>query len=140
MANGVNFIQLGLTTGSIVDASTDGWVYLGIGGREFRVARPDIDDFQFGQTNSYRFGAGANVEFPGENDPRTPPLSDVGSRPVYIRFRALDNNRADAWLLKRAKVTVNGSELPRYWMRDLSGNGIWLGRRQGEILGLDMFS
>lgn len=134
-------IDLSLATGTGSGTSTDGDVYLGIGGREFYLdtTREDFDsDPEDGKpVLSYTFGQGANVKFPEFNDPRDPQLKseNLSEQPVYIRFAPQD--REDNWNLLYAWVTLDGNAFP-IWnsstINPRNGQGIWLGTHAGLML------
>lgn len=99
-------IHLRLDTADTSGAKTDGHVYLGICGREFRVNSPE-NDFQQGASDSFRFGHLDNVENSAVNDPRAPQLFEeqADQFPVYLRFDP--ENRGDDWILEYAQVVFN---------------------------------
>ncbi|MFC6569892.1 hypothetical protein [Actinoplanes utahensis] len=134
-------VSVTVQTGAGGAAGTDGWVYLGICGREFRVARPDINDFQPGRQDEYVFGDGGNVEDKRSNDPTRPRLHTdwANDFPVYLRFQPLSDN--DNWLLENVRVTINGAESP-FWKAGVfrgvveTEDRIWLGLRSGLLVNL----
>lgn len=93
-------IKVEITTGT---NGTDGHVYLGIGGREFRLDNPSHNDFEPTRTDIFNLGKKNNVKNPIENDPRTPALNirQIMSFPCYIR---LDSK--DGWNLNTIKVEI----------------------------------
>ena len=131
-------ITVDITTTFAKGASTKGAVFLGLGGREFRLDIDDHDDFHEGDEVSYVFGVAANVLFPDRNDPRKGlPLSlgDATRHPVYIRLEP--QAKQDDWEVANVRVRVAA----------LSGNvafaalqggdeRLWLGRESGTILHL----
>jgi hypothetical protein len=126
----LNKIRVTITTGRDAGAGTDGSVYLGLAGREFRCDT-SADDFERGSTRDYVFGDGANVQRPGDNDPRKPPLrvEDPDIFQAYIRFAQGGNS---PWLLEEAAVYIDDETAPRY-ETDISNNPIWLGDASGCI-------
>ncbi|GAA2450778.1 hypothetical protein GCM10010191_80980 [Actinomadura vinacea] len=131
------------TDGTLGNAIPDSKVFLGIAGREFRLARADIDDFQQYSSNLYIFGDGHNVERPEWNDPRDPQrtLGDLHNRPVYIRFEGARANSAadlDDWHLERVDVTVTAASGATVSYSALVGEPtIWLGDESGCFQHLD---
>ena len=117
-------IKVTITTGRDRDAGTDGSVYLGLAGREFRCDT-SADDFERGTTRDYIFGDDENVQHKWENSPHRPPLrvEDPDIFPAYIRFSQGGNS---AWLLEEAMVYIDDETDPRY-ETDISNNPIWLG-------------
>ena len=117
-------------------ASTKGAVYLGLGGREFRLDIDDHDDFHEGDEVSYVFGVAANVLFPDRNDPRKGlPLSlgDATRHPVYIRLEP--QGRQDDWEIASVSVRVAAlSGEVAFAALQGPGERIWLGRESGTIL------
>ena len=65
-------IKAVIHTGDRNDAGTNGSVYLGICGREFKLGRADTNDFERSSHREYFFGNGSNVEEAKFNDPRDP--------------------------------------------------------------------
>jgi len=127
MAN-LTRIDILIQTRSHGDAGTDGSVYLGLGGREFRCDS-SADDFERGASRTYTFGDGANVSKRDANDPRKPQLvvEELAAYPAYLRF---DQGSSDHWFLQRATVQLNQNLVPHYETR-LGGDGLWLGRDAG---------
>ncbi|MGV9877914.1 hypothetical protein [Streptomyces sp. NPDC003006] len=106
-------IEVKTQTDTSPGAGTNGWVYLGIGGREFHLDTP-ADDFEpptggRPTTDTFVLGEGANVENAAGNDPRNPQLrvADLDRHPVYIRFEphVVD----DDWILDRVDIAVTGT-------------------------------
>ncbi|RJL35736.1 hypothetical protein [Bailinhaonella thermotolerans] len=126
------------------NAEPDSRVFLGIAGREFRLARPDVRDFQQHDRHEYIFGNGSNVERPEWNDPRkNPPLTlgDLHNRPVYIRFvwtAAAGTTDRDDWHVERVDVTVTAASGAKVSYAALVGGPTtWLGDESGTVLHLD---
>lgn len=92
----IDRIVVTVKTGTMSGAGTDGRVYLGACGREFRLASA-ADDFEIGSEKTFVLGKNANVTNPGLNDPRAPQLDtdDASNYPVYIRFEV--KTKADRW-------------------------------------------
>ena len=76
MANYIDQIRVEITTGRDGGAGTDGDVYLGICGREFRCDT-SADDFERGSKREYIFGSLAgrfpNITSERYNHPSRPP-------------------------------------------------------------------
>ena len=121
-------IDILIQTGSHSDAGTDGRIYLGLGGREFRCDS-SADDFERGASRTYIFGDGANVSKRESNDPRNPQLiaEDLIGYPMYLRF---EQGSASHWLLQRAMLHLNGSSFQNFETR-LGSAGLWLGFDSG---------
>lgn len=133
-------ITLELSTAAESPANMDGWVYLGIAGREFGIDA-NRNDFEPGDTFTYVLGEGSNVLNPNGNDPRNPALDtdDLDRYPAYLRFKASDNESAESWLVERITVTVNpDSDFPARFdnLRLEGAPKIWLGRATGHQVGL----
>ena len=122
-------------TGSEDGAGTDGDVYVGACGREFRLNTAG-NDFERGSRYTYRFGTFPTVADPELNDPQRQllRLEDVGRLPLYIRFAPRE--RSDRWKLQRAIVAFNSEETPLWDSAVNAPNGIWLGTNAGLILHL----
>lgn len=133
-------------TGNVDGAGTDGRVYLGLGGREFRLDST-ADDFERGSWREYVLGRGPvepNLPSPqvrvnnrDENDPRTHfPLdtANLNRSPVYIRFEP--EGSGPNWNLAFAAALVYTGEgqffaafIPPPEFQDL-----WLGDPYGKVL------
>ncbi len=114
-------------------SGTDGRIYLGICGREFRCDTDD-DDFEPGSDRTYIFGEGSNIRRPDLNDPRQPALvlEDRDLFPVYLRFDQADS---DDWFINQAWVYLNGNTRYDYSIL-LSSDGLWLGGDSGSFFHL----
>ncbi|MDQ1034098.1 hypothetical protein QFZ75_000514 [Streptomyces sp. V3I8] len=116
-------------------------VHLGLGGREFRLAKGG-DEFARGTQTTFTLGEGTDVDHSWMNDPRTPrlTLADLAHRPLYLR---LEVGSEPHWLLERALLTVNPGtdtaiqfDTPR--LAELQpGHKLWLGADQGLAIHLD---
>ena len=131
-------ISVDITTTFAAGASTKGAVYLGLGGREFRLDIDDHDDFGEGDETTYVFGEGTNVMLPERNDPRSGvplALNDATAFPVYVRLEPAA--KADDWELANVRVRV-AAESGNVEFVALQGanDRIWLGRESGTILHL----
>jgi len=126
-------VRVRIQTGDVSGAGTNGAVYLGICGREFRADRTG-NDFTKGSDREYRFGIAANVREPDRNDPRDPQLAfeDVDRFPVYIRF---DQRLASAWNLRGAQLFLNDGVTQAYEFRT-QPSGVWLGNHSGAFVHL----
>jgi hypothetical protein len=138
----IQSIRLTIQTGRNTNAGTDGWVYLGFGGREFRVASDDFENFEKGRNDTYRFGDDGNVRDPDVNDPRVQTINIGGIRhyPTYIRFQPLhSDDQNDNWHLLSAFVKVD-SFADRWKLATVESRGIWLGLKSGLIAYLEQQS
>lgn len=116
-------------------------MFLGIGGREFKI-NTCINDF--GQNLSQDIVMGdINVNppalpviHPGGNDPRTGYVidsSDISQSPIYIRFEPKSNE--DSWHIDSLFVQAIGTE--GYILSATPGTGfdnLWLGNKFGKII------
>ena len=145
-------------------ADADGPVYLGVGPREFRLAKQGNsfeankppDKFILGSSGP---AGAANVRNPDDNDPLKsitrieifdvlgkpwnttttpiPPHADTAPHNVYIRYES--NNK---WLVESVKVTLSGRtpSAPDFDVdltaKDLVPPGIWLGADYGKFLSI----
>ena len=133
-------INVIVKTGSVNGAGTDGRVYLGLGGREFRLNKPG-NQFEQGNSDTFVIGTGSNIEntddvnsLPSPNGNTSSPNiedADVESNPKYIRFDP--NNNDDNWNVENVQVEV--VDIGRTFRGPRDGN-IWLGSRSGLFLGL----
>jgi hypothetical protein len=134
-------IEIDVETGSIEGAGTNGRVYLGICGREFRLDKPG-DQFRVGILDNFIIGIGSNIENPnGVNDIINSPNSYeidtylLNIFPKYIRFEPQDNN--DNWNISRVELRVTDETNIVHNFDALISNGsIWLGKNSGLLLGL----
>jgi len=126
-------IKAVIHTGDRNSAGTDGSVYLGICGREFKLTRADVDDFERSSHREYFLGNVSNVEQPKFNDPRSPQLdtTDTDRYPVYIRFEPKGDS--PDWDFDGAVITITpgGTKLGR--MGDGGGAHLWLGQNMGKF-------
>lgn len=134
----VRKITVEVVTSYAKGAGTEGKVFLGLGGREFRLDIDSHDDFDRGDEVVYELGEGSNVCFPDRNDPRTGlPISvdAVLAHPVYIRLVPDDN--ADDWDLANVHVRLHAAdEVIRYAALEGPNAHIWLGLQSGNCLHL----
>ena len=130
---------------------TNGRVYLGLGGREFRLDKPG-NQFQKGDVDNFIIGDGSNIENPdnvntlpvlGNNNSPRVEFEDLANYPTYIRFEP--HNNGDNWNVAEVNVEVIqyndnplGSTADKKTFVDLEGN-VWLGERSGLFLYLVQF-
>jgi len=124
-------IDVRLKTGFADGASTDGDVYLSIGGREFSLDSAD-NDFQAKSDRTYTLGTGANVQNASDNNPSKPfqlRTENLDRFPVYLRFAP--QNRDDKWNVGFVSAVVNpGPQQVQF--QALGGNdNLWLGTHAG---------
>jgi hypothetical protein len=135
-----------IITGNVNNAGTDGSVYLGLGGREFRLDSA-ADDYERGSWREYILGRAPlepnlpppqirvqNREF---NDPRVGfPLDTVNlaRNPVYIRFEP--HGDSPNWNLRSAVVLVyiGESQFVVAYLPTRDFDNLWLGDPMGKIL------
>ena len=94
------------TIGELAAPGTNGFVYLGLGGREFALDTEN-NDFIPGSDVVYTLGINSSVEKKQINNPNVPPLrtQELSVFPMYIRYEPrLGSN---AWSIKQVVVTVN---------------------------------
>jgi len=126
-------IKVTLHTGDRNGAGTDGYVYLGVCGREFKLGRSDVDDNERATHRDYILGNGANVEQASLNDPRSPQLdtADADRYPAYIRFEPTGDS--PDWDLDgvSAMITPGNARFER--LGDGGGSHLWLGQNMGKF-------
>jgi hypothetical protein len=133
-------INIIVKTGNVPGAGTDGKIYLGIGGREFKLDKPG-NQFEKGDSDTFTIGTGSNIEnsneinslpSPGGNT-NSPNIEDIDIElnSKYIRFDPSDND--DNWNVENVQVEV--VDIGRTYRGPRDGN-IWLGSRSGLFLGL----
>ena len=133
-------INLIVKTGNVLGAGTNGKIYLGIGGREFKLDKPG-NQFEKGDSDTFTIGTGSNIENPNEVNSLPTPSGNTNSpsiedmdiefNPKYIRFDPRDND--DNWNVENVQVEV--VDIGRTYRGPRDGN-IWLGFRFGLFLGL----
>lgn len=141
IGNIITKIEIDVETGAIENAGTNGRVYLGICGREFRLDKPG-DQFRVGILDNFTIGIGSNIENPnGINDIINSSNSYeidtylLNIFPKYIRFEPQDND--DNWNVSRVELRVTDDTSIVHKFDALVSNGsIWLGENSGLILGL----
>ena len=119
----IESISVAVKTGDVKGGSTNGRVYLGLGGREFRLDTSD-DDFKRNALDCFRLGDGDNVRRAERNDPRNPAVdtADLEQFPTYIRFEG------KSWNLRFVSVEVAGTGFGA----DLGPDGLWMGHVSGK--------
>lgn len=138
MESQVRRIVVDIVTSFASGAGTRGEVFLGLGGREFRLTVDRDSDFEQGAEMSYQLGEDANVRDPARNDPRQGypvRVADVLSFPVYIRM--VPRGSSDDWNIEAVQVRV----MPEAERRNIrfvalegSKENIWLGSQSGTTL------
>jgi hypothetical protein len=131
-------------TANVAGAGTDGRVYLGLGGREFRLDS-SADDFEKHSWREYVLGAAPNdrdlqpqqvrVKNPERNDPRQgfPLDSDaLNSAPVYLRFEPL--GAGDDWDLAFVAALVYGGQFITAYTVPDDFHNLWLGHAAGKVV------
>lgn len=138
MDNIVRKITVDITTSFAKGAGTEGQVFLGLGGREFRLDVDSHEDFERGDEITYELGEDANVRLPDRNDPRTGypiHVEDVLAKPVYIRL--VPHDKSDDWNLANVHVRILASDADlRFAALDGPHDNIWLGPQSGNIVHL----
>ena len=132
----IETVSVLINTRDVRGGGTDGDVFLGLGGREFRLDTSS-DDFEAGSSRTYVLGDGGNVNNKDVNDPRKPQLREefLDRFPVYIRFQP--TGRTDNWNVDHVAVTLGGSTFPSYEALLGREGGLWLGIRSGLVLHLN---
>lgn len=138
-----------ILTGNVDNAGTDGRVYLGLGGREFRLDST-ADDYERGSWREYILGEGPDepnlpppqvrVTNKDYNDPRIGfPLDTVNlsHSPVYIRFEP--EGDSPNWNLRFAAALVYAGEFVVGYVPPTEFNNMWLGNPMGKILFLTVW-
>ncbi|MER6349133.1 hypothetical protein ACWC10_25795 [Streptomyces sp. NPDC001595] len=137
--NAISKIVARVATADVPYAATASRVYLGIAGREFRLAR-GTGDFARGAEVEFVLGQDTNVRNPEHNDPRLSPVLDMAlldHHPVYVRME--EDGAEPAWCLDHVLVTVNpGRDSRVYGHPSLEGFGpehrVWFEEMRGTTL------
>jgi hypothetical protein len=126
-------IKVTIFTGDRNNAGTDGYVYLGICGREFKLSRAGIDDFVRATNVEFRLGTSSNVEQPTFNDPSKPQLdtTDADRYPTYIRFEPTGDS--PDWDFDGANVTITPGSQKYGRFQPGQGAHLWLGQNMGKF-------
>ena len=135
-------------TGNVDGAGTDGRVYLGLGGREFRMDSGG-DDYERGSWREYIMGHGpVEPDLPSpqvrvlngqQNDPRVGmPIKKLNT-PVYIRFEPAGGN--PNWNLAFVAVLVYAPQFAVAYAPPEPNNfdSLWLGEKYGKVLYLSEY-
>ena len=134
-----------IITGDVDGAGTDGRVYLGIGGREFRLDSRE-DDYERGSWREYILGTAPletlalsppqiRVRNWEDNDPtlRLPlDTNNLPRSPVYIRFEPLGSY--DKWNLFFAATRVYADQFFVGYAPPDDFHDLWLGEAMGKVL------
>lgn len=135
-----------IITSDVDNAGTDGRVYLGIGGREFRLDSR-ADDYERGSWREYVLGRAplepqlpppqVRVQNPDDNDPRRgyPLRTDQLSKsPVYVRFEP--EGDSPNWNVRSVVALVYRGEgtFVCYFSLPTDFETVWLGDTYGKTL------
>lgn len=142
-------IQVIVVTGSVNGAGTNGRIFLGMGGREFRLNKSG-NQFQKGDTDTFQIGGVIGPDsinnqnnsndlpaVPGTVNAPAIEYSTLDEYPTYIRFEP--QNSDDNWNVQSVSVNIkeSGANGESITLNDRTGNGnIWLGNDSGLFLGL----
>ena len=117
---------------------TNGWVYLGLSGREFHVDTAD-NNLEAGALDEFTLGEFSNILQSYYNDPRNPwprNTEDLAKYPAYIRFEPRGED--DKWLLDEVIVTVNPNTPSEWVFSALIGRAcLWMGQTCGKVCFLE---
>jgi hypothetical protein len=130
----ITLIEVSITTGN---NGTLGAVYLGIGGREFRLNRLAQNDFMRNNVSQFVLGDASHafsVKNPDANDPKLGvPLdsTDLTKYPMYLRLAGANAH----WQVESGTVVVTKGAGPKQTIAILPPNrDILLGPDAGEFL------
>jgi hypothetical protein len=133
MMSAISKIEVKITTG---DNGTLGHVYLGLGGREFRLNRRLKNDFMRNDVSQFVLGDASHafsVANPEDNDPRSPyPLdtADLLQYPIYLRLSGPNGH----WRVEGGTIEIQTGSAA-YSIDILPGDkAALLGPRSGEVL------
>lgn len=142
----VTGVLVQIITGNVNGAGTDGRVYLGLGGREFRLDS-NQDDYERNSWREYILARAPlepdlpppqiRVTNPGRNDPRVGLPVDtarLSRSPVYIRFEPAGDS--PDWNLRSVVVLVytGESQFVVAYMPPMTFDNLWMGDAFGKIL------
>ncbi|KUG57379.1 hypothetical protein AVL62_13160 [Serinicoccus chungangensis] len=130
-------------TSDLDGAGTDGRVYLGVGGREFRLDS-EKDDYERGSWREYALGELPPTTTPPQlidvvdptfNDPRIGMPLDTNSltkSPVYLRFEP--SGDSPDWNLAFAAALLYDGGFVAAFTVPVAFDNLWLGDRMGKIV------
>lgn len=126
-------IKVTVHTGDRDNAGTDGYVYLGLCGREFKLNREGIDDFSRANRSEYILGSGSNVGDAQYNSPKLPQLdtTDADRFPAYIRLEPTGDS--PSWNLDGVEVAITPGGTKYARLGEGGGANLWLGQDMGKI-------
>ena len=152
MADRITGILCLIRTADESGAGADGFVFVGFGGREFRLDSedPNVDDFERNSNREYILGEPPHPDFitvdepivnpthvsnRDKNDPRKGielTTDDLDNGPAFIRFKGA------TWKIRTAKVRVYSSQglVVKYLATENLKTGLWLGDDAGQTLRL----
>lgn len=136
-------IRCDIATGKLSGAGTDGSVYLGVAGREFRLDST-ADDYERDSVRRYTLGelvtpfSTDGVNNPQLNDPNLGfPLDteNLDRLPKYIRFEPEGSD--DRWHVRSVTVSVIHDHLvAAVYTTPRNFEGLWLSNLSGKVLHL----
>jgi hypothetical protein len=134
-------IRIRVVTSNRPSAGTSDFVYLGLGGREFRLQDQDLtfDDFATGSDHTYVFGMGSNVIPADLNNPRDPQLTtdDLQAFPIYIRKSEDTQSLIQSnWDVEEVTVTIVAGNQQIVYSALEGPAHLWLTNDAGLILSL----
>ncbi len=131
-------------TGKQSGAGTDGRVYLGFGGREFRLDSSN-DDYERGSCREYILGQGPNepvlpppeirVERKEWNDPTEGmpiEVADIIRLPKYLRFEPVGDG--DNWNVSFAAALAYTPQFAVAYYAPADFQSLWMGNSSGKVL------
>ncbi|MCX4242168.1 hypothetical protein [Paraliomyxa miuraensis] len=133
----ITTIHVKIATGN---NGTMGAVYLGLGGREFRLNRIGHNDFQRNSISQFVLGDASHayaVSHPDDNDPTSPmPLDtiDLARFPVYIRLAGANGH----WEIVGGVVDVHAGPTMHTFDLMERASMVLLGPDSGEYLVLSI--
>jgi hypothetical protein len=144
MKSPIRKVVIDVVTSHVDRAGTKAQVFLGLGGREFRLSVPNRAAFELGAESTFQLGEDANVEFPERNDPRLGypiTVADVLGIPAYIRLDTRHDR--DDWNVASVAVRVHSQgerRAIRFSALNKLGQSLWLGNDCGNLLYLTLGS
>ena len=148
-------IKVKLYTLDYRGAGSDSLVYLGIGGREFRIESKGVDEYERATIRTYVLRTPAErdwvpdneglelgerpVRYPTHNDPsKDYPLNSdlLDLYPVYLRYQPRivgGIEDIDTWILGESEIQIlaEGDQIVRTYKGLPERNGLWLGLKYG---------
>lgn len=136
MASDISKIEVIIWTAKGEKTGTSDNVFLGLGGREFRL-KTDTSNFTSGKKDVFILGIDHNISKSDWNNPNKPKLdTDDLDLPIYIRKGGtLQGADDDGWKIEKVEIKIPlGDKFLKHYKRLDGPDDIWLSNNCGLIL------